>query len=224
VAKQQRRDCTIFSGICNEETARTRSPSLLFLSPALSVPDLLPGTALSRTTKEVASPSSSPLSLPLSSHPSPHPSSPLLFSLHSVRSSIDRDTKQFSKQTAVSSVSTITPSSSSASIHDIASMPIQPSYQPPSQPSTRTRSYGASAATPSSSNQPIKTNPQISIQRGRESKGEKQQPQAWIDSDPTSNDDPSLGGGLATTASSAYYNHSGKAKTRSALPKISSPH
>lgn len=102
-------------------------------------------------------------------------------------------------------MSTLTPSSSAASIpstiHDIASMTIQPSYQPPSATTTRTRTYGHQTTTPSSS-QPVKTSSNISIQKDR---GEsKQKYEAWIDRD----------GEDGTTASSSYYNHSGKAKTR----------
>lgn len=104
------------------------------------------------------------------------------------------------------SMSTLTPASSAASIpstiHDIASMNIQPSYQPPSATTTRTRTYGHQAATPSSS-QPVKTSSNISIQKDRSGES-KQKYEAWIDHDPEE----------GTTASSSYYNHSGKAKTR----------
>ena len=109
-------------------------------------------------------------------------------------------------------MSTLTPSTSANSIpstiHDLASMNIQPSYQPPNSSTTattRTRTYAGQNPT-QTTNQPIKTNTQISIQKD---KGEsKEKYQAWADREREVDD------GVDMTPSSAYYNHTGKAKTR----------
>lgn len=133
-----------------------------------------------------------------------------------VRTSIDRDYKQLSsKQT---STSTLTPSSSSNSIpstiHDLASMNIQPSYQPPNSNTSRTRTYTGQNSTQAGS-QPIKSSTQVSIQRD---KGEsKEKYQAWTDRERDTDD------GRDMTPSSAYYNHTGKAKTRSTGDRPGAP-
>eukprot|EP00604_Paraphysomonas_vestita_P000876 CAMPEP_0174819100 /NCGR_PEP_ID=MMETSP1107-20130205/2127_1 /TAXON_ID=36770 /ORGANISM="Paraphysomonas vestita, Strain GFlagA" /LENGTH=583 /DNA_ID=CAMNT_0016031967 /DNA_START=720 /DNA_END=2474 /DNA_ORIENTATION=- len=133
-----------------------------------------------------------------------------------VRSSIDRDYKQLSsKQT---SMSTLTPSSSNNSIpstiHDLASMNIQPSYQPPNSSSSRTRTYTGQNSTQTTS-QPVKTNAQISIQKD---KGEsKEKYQAWTDRERDADD------GRDMAPSSAYYNHTGKAKTKSTGDRPGAP-